>query len=47
MVERPPAANDDIPPELSQTAKLIIGAFVFALGILAGAAVAAWFIPPS
>jgi hypothetical protein len=26
MVERPPAANDDIPPELSQTTKLIIGA---------------------
>jgi hypothetical protein len=47
MVERPPAANDDTPPELSQTVKLIIGMLVFALGVLAGVSVAAWFMPPS
>jgi hypothetical protein len=47
MVERPPAADDDTPPELSHTAKLIIGALVFALGVLAGAAIAAWIMPPS
>jgi hypothetical protein len=47
MVERPPVANDDTPPELSHMAKLIIGALVFVAGVLAGAAVAAWIIPPS
>jgi hypothetical protein len=47
MVERPPAADDDDRPTLSRTAKLIIGGSVFTLGVLAGAAVAAWVMPPS
>jgi len=48
MIERPPAAdNDDTRPVLSHTAKLIIGVVVFALGVAAGAAIAAWIIPPS
>jgi hypothetical protein len=46
MVLRPPAADDDEAP-LSGRAKLSIGALVFALGLLAGAAVAAWIIPPT
>jgi hypothetical protein len=46
MVERPPAADDD-EARLSHRAKLTIGAVVFALGLLVGAAVAAWIIPPS
>jgi hypothetical protein len=46
MVERPPEADDDTRPILSRTAKLIIGALVFALGVLAGAAIAAWIMPP-
>jgi hypothetical protein len=32
-VERPPAANDDTPPELSHAAKLIIGGLVFVVGL--------------
>jgi hypothetical protein len=42
MIEQPPPAdNDDTqPPALSHTTKLIIG-------VLAGAAVAAWVMPPS
>jgi hypothetical protein len=32
---------------LSHTAKLIIGALVFALGVLAGVEIAAWLLPPS
>jgi hypothetical protein len=48
MVERPRATDDDdTRPGLSHTAKLIIGGVVFALGILAGAAIAAWVMPPS
>jgi hypothetical protein len=48
MVERPPAADeDDTRPVRSHTAKLIIAAVVFALSVLAGAAIAAWVIPPS
>jgi hypothetical protein len=46
MVLRPPAADDD-EALLSGRAKLTIGALVFALGLLAGAAVAAWIIPPT
>jgi hypothetical protein len=46
MVERPPAADDDTRPMLSQTTKLIIGALVFVLGVFAGAAIAAWIMPP-
>jgi hypothetical protein len=46
MVERPPAADED-ETRLSGRAKLTIGALVFALGLLAGAAVAAWIIPPT
>jgi hypothetical protein len=38
---------DDDEPVLSHTAKLIIAVVVFALGVLAGAAIAAWVIPPS
>jgi hypothetical protein len=46
MVERPPAAdnNDTV---LSHSTKLIIGVAVFAFGVLAGVAIAAWVIPPS
>jgi hypothetical protein len=47
MVEPPPAADDDTQPVLSHTAKLIIGTLVSALGVLAGAAIAAWIMPPS
>jgi hypothetical protein len=32
---------------LSRTTKLIIALAVFALGVLAGAAIAAWIVPPS
>jgi hypothetical protein len=46
MPEGPPAADDD-ESRLSGRAKLTIGAFVFALGMLAGAAIAAWIIPPT
>jgi hypothetical protein len=46
MVLRLPAANDD-EALLSGRAKLTIGALVFALGLLAGAAGAAWIIPPT
>jgi hypothetical protein len=46
MVERPPATDDDdTRPVLSHTAELTIGVVVFALGILAGAAIAAWVRP--
>jgi hypothetical protein len=31
----------------SRPARAVIGAAVFALGILAGAGVAAWLVPPS
>jgi hypothetical protein len=48
MVERPPTTvDDDTRPVLTHTAKLIISVVVFALGVLAGAAIAAWVIPPS
>jgi hypothetical protein len=48
MVERPRATDDDHPPAtLSRTAKLTIGLAVFALGVLAGVAIAAWVMPPS
>jgi hypothetical protein len=46
MILRPPAADDDEAP-LNGRAKLSIGALVFALGLLAGAVVAAWIIPPT
>jgi hypothetical protein len=47
MVERPPVADDDTRPVLSHAAKLIIGALVCALGVFAGAAIAARITPPS
>jgi hypothetical protein len=47
MVKRPHSADDDATRPLSHMAKLIIGAVVFAFGVLAGAAIAAWVIPPS
>jgi hypothetical protein len=31
----------------SRLARVVIGAVVFALGICAGAGVAAWFVPPA
>jgi hypothetical protein len=47
MVKRPHPTDDTGPPILNHRAKLIIGTIVFALGVLAGAAIAAWVIPPS
>ena len=48
MIERPPTADDDDTRSvLSRTAKLIIAIIVFAFGMLAGAAIAAWIMPPS
>jgi hypothetical protein len=48
MIERTPTADDDdTRPVLSRTAKLIISVIVFAFGMLAGAAIAAWIMPPS
>ncbi|HVI67493.1 MAG TPA: hypothetical protein VM910_33670 [Bradyrhizobium sp.] len=48
MIERTPTADDDdTRPVLSGTAKLIIAVIVFAFGMLAGAAIAAWIMPPS
>ena len=48
MIERPPTADDDdTRSALSRTAKLIIAVIVFAFGMLAGAAIAAWIMPPS
>ena len=48
MINGPPADNDDdTRPVLSRMAKLIIAVIVFALGVLAGAAIAAWIMPPS
>jgi hypothetical protein len=37
-----PPLDDDTRPVLRHAAKLIIGVVVFALGVLAGAAIAAW-----
>jgi hypothetical protein len=42
-----PRIPDDDEPVLSHTTKLIIAAAVFALGVLLGAAIAAWVMPPS
>jgi hypothetical protein len=48
MIERLPTADDDDTRSvLSRTAKLIIAVIVFAFGMLAGAAIAAWIMPPS
>jgi hypothetical protein len=48
MIERPPTDDDeDTRPILSHKAKLIIAILVFALGVLAGAAIAALIVPPS
>ena len=48
MINGPPADNDDDTRlVLSRMAKLIIAVIVFALGVLAGAAIAAWIMPPS
>ena len=48
MIERPPTADDDDTRSvLSRTAKLIIAIIVFAFGMLAGTAIAAWIMPPS
>jgi hypothetical protein len=48
LVARTPTAEDtDTRPVLSRTAKLIISVIVFAFGMLAGAAIAAWIMPPS
>ena len=46
MVERPPIVEDD-EPVLTHATKLIIAVAVFALGVLLGAAIAAWIMPPS
>jgi hypothetical protein len=46
MVKRPPTVDDD-EPALSRTTKLVIAVVVFALGMVAGAAIAAWVVPPS
>jgi hypothetical protein len=46
MTNRPPTADDD-EPVLSHKAKLIISVVVFAIGVFAGAAIAAWIMPPS
>jgi hypothetical protein len=45
MIKRPSAADDD-EAVLSHTAKLIIAVVVFAVGVLAGAGIAAWIMPP-
>ena len=45
MVKRPYSTTDTRP--VSHSVKLIIGAAAFAFGVLAGAAIAAWVIPPS
>jgi hypothetical protein len=46
MIKRPSTADDD-EAVLSHTAKLIIAVVVFAIGMLAGSAIAAWIMPPS
>ena len=46
MVERPPIADDD-EPVLSHATKLIVAVVVLVLGVLLGAAIAAWIMPPS
>jgi hypothetical protein len=38
---------DDEERVLSHTTKLVITVAVFALGVLAGAVIAAWIVPPS
>jgi hypothetical protein len=45
MVERPPIADDD--DVLSHAPKLIVAVVVLVLGVLLGAAIAAWIMPPS
>ena len=45
MVEATIADDDE--PGLSHATKLIIAVAVFALGVLIGAAIAAWVMPPS
>jgi hypothetical protein len=42
-----PSTTDDDEAVLSHTAKLIIAVVMFAIGVLAGAAIAAWIMPPS
>jgi hypothetical protein len=42
----PPRFGDEWPVS-SRPAKVIIGAVVFALGVLAGAGIAMWLTPPS
>jgi hypothetical protein len=51
MVKRP-RAIDDVEfdtrvPVFGRPAKVIVGVVVFALGLLVGAGLAAWVVPPS
>jgi hypothetical protein len=48
LVRRPTATVDDHGKleTFSWSARVIIGAAVFALGVLAGAGIAAWLVPP-
>ena len=39
--------NHDEPAAFSRSARLVVAAAVFILGLFIGAAVAAWIVPPS